>query len=41
MEFLDKAVLPYIEVIPIGLGEYLDAKNTLSKVLNPQMRFIQ
>ena len=31
LEFIDKAVLPYVEILPIGLNEYLRAKELMSK----------
>ena len=31
LEFIDKAVLPYVEVLLIGLNEYLRAKELMSK----------
>ena len=31
IEFIDKAVLPYVEVLPIGLNEYLKAKELMAK----------
>jgi len=31
IEFIDRAVLPYIDVLPIGLNEYLRAKEYMAK----------
>jgi len=31
LEFIDKVVLPYVEILPIGLNEYLRAKELMSK----------
>ncbi|MET1159477.1 MAG: PIN domain-containing protein [Thermoprotei archaeon] len=31
IEFLDRAVVPYVEVLPIGLDEYLKAKEIMQK----------
>ena len=31
IEFIDRAVLPYIDVLPIGLNEYLRAKEYIAK----------
>jgi len=36
MDFIDKAVLPYVNILPIGLNEYLRAKKIMKEYcLNP------
>ncbi len=31
LDFIDRAILPYVEILPIGLSEYLRAKNLMVK----------
>ena len=31
LNFIDRAILPYVEILPIGLSEYLRAKNLMVK----------
>jgi len=31
LEFIDKAVLPYVDILPVGLNEYLKAKDYVIK----------